>query len=327
MIAKLPVRSRFGKLLAATALLMLGACGGGGSDGPKTGQLSIAVTDAPIDMGITKVNVYFKGIEVKPESGPAIAFVFEAGEERNIDLLQLQGEGSAYLIADEEVPAGRYLWARLLVEAEKDVYDSFIEKEGGNMYPLYIPSGAQTGLKLVSGFVVPAGGKADFVIDWNLAQAIHEPDGQEPNHYLRPALRISDRAESGAIRGTVASDLIDENSPTACAGGNRVYLFSRPDDTATLVDDLDQRLDDERAEVLTTASVAYSVERDAWEWVFGFVAPGSYTVAFTCSAMADEPAVDDYPVVEGSGLAERQFTFASQADVDMVAGGDVEVAL
>jgi hypothetical protein len=309
-----------GRTVAAATLLTLGACGGGGN-GSDTGQLSIAVTDAPIDMGITAVNVRFTGIELKPENGSSILYDFGPGNERDIDLLQLQGEGSAYLIVDETVPAGRYVWARLLVEAEKDTFDSYVEKDGG-MYPLYIPSGARSGLKLVSGFVVPAGGSADFVIDWNLAQSVHAPTGQDLNHYLRPALRITDRAESGVIRGTVAPELIDENAPAGCAGGNRVYLFARPDAAETPIDDLDMETGDGRAEVLTTASVDYNVDRDAWEWVFGFVAPGSYTVAFTCSASADEPALDEYPDVAGSA-----FDFASRADVDVAASDESTATL
>jgi hypothetical protein len=322
-----------GRPLAAATLLALGACGGGG-DGPQTGQLSIAVTDAPIDTGITLVNVRFTGIELKPENDEPILFDFGADNERDIDLLQLQGEASAYLIVDETVPAGRYPWARLLVEAEKDVHDSYIEKNGA-MYPLYIPSGARSGLKLVSGFVVPAGGSADFVIDWNLAQAIHAPTGQDQNHYLRPALRITDRAESGVIRGTVAPELIDENAPADCAGGNRVYLFAKPDAQETPVDDLDMETDDGRAEVLTTASVEYSADRNAWEWVFGFVAPGSYTVAFTCSATADDPALDEYPDATAGGTAPDEppeiagstFGFASRADVDVAAADETAAAL
>ncbi len=318
-------KSVLSRLVGVAATITLGACGGGGGDGPQTGQLSIAVTDAPIDEGITKVNVRFTGLELKPESGPPIVIDFGEENERDIDLLQLQGEGSAYLMVDETVPAGRYPWVRLLVEAEKDVADSYIENSTGQ-HPLYIPSGDKTGLKLVSGFVVPAGGSADFVIDWNLAQAIHAPEGQDGNYFLRPALRISDRAESGVIRGTVAPELIDENNEATCAGGNRVYLFARPDGEETALDDLDM-VEDDRAEVLTTAKVEYSANSNAWEWVFGFVAPGSYTVAFTCSGMADDPAVDDYPEPANTVSPDGGFSFDTSADVDVEAATDSEVSL
>jgi hypothetical protein len=314
-----------GRLQVLLTILLLGACGGGG-DGPQTGQVSIAVTDAPIDQGIEKVSLQFTGLELKPESGPPIVFDFGAGNERNIDLLQLQGEASSYLILDEAVPAGRYPWVRLLVNARRDEYDSYIEKDQGGRYPLYIPSGEEKGLQLVSGFVVPAGGSADFVIDWNLAQAIHAPDGQDLNHYLRPALRIVDRAASGVIRGTVASELIDENDPITCSGGNRVYLFDQPDGAETRIDDLDMR-DDDRAEVLTTSKVENNVDRDTWEFVFGFVSPGRYTLAFTSSAIADDPAVDDYPAPADAGLPESDFTFHGRGEVVVEVAADAEISL
>ena len=306
--------------LLAMILSGLTACGGGGGDGPQTGQLSIAVTDNPIDAGITKVNVVFTGIEVKPENGPSILFDYTP-DERTIDLLQLQGEASEYLIEDEVVPAGRYLWARLHVRAEKDVHDSTVEYEGGGVYPLYVPSGAQSGLKLVSGFVVPAGGRADFVIDWNLAAAIGTPPGQDDNRFLRPALKITDRAESGVIRGTVPAELIDSNNPDNCAGGNRVYLFARAEEGETAIDDMDELVEDGRAEVEATAGVSYNSDRDAWEWVFGFVAPGDYTVAFTCSSTADDATVDDYPDIDAS-----EFDFAAREDVTAEVAGDSAVA-
>jgi hypothetical protein len=311
--------SRRGALIAI-ATLSLAGCGGGGSDGPETGLLSVAVTDTPIDEGITAVNVQFTGIEVKPENGPAIRFDFLPGEEKTIDLLKLQGGGHADLIVNEEVPAGRFPWMRLLVKAEKDVYDSTVEYEDGSVYPLYMPGGVEPALKLVSGFVVPAGGSADFIIDWNLAQAIGAPEGQDPNRYLRPALRITNMAESGAIRGTVPSGLIDENDPDNCAGGNRVYLFARPETGETAIDDMDIETDDGRAKVEASEPVRYNSDQDVWEWVFGYVAPGSYTVAFTCSSTADDSQTDDYPDV-----ADSAFDFAARVDVEVEVSTDSTV--
>ncbi len=200
--------------------------------------------------------------------------------------------------------------------------DSWVEISDSDVFPLYVPSGSQTGLKLVSGFVVPVGGDVDFVIDWNLANAVHAPSGQDQNYLIRPALRITNRAEVGTIMGIVDSTRIDENNSANCEGGNRVYLFEKPDGADTLEDDMDALVDDGRADVLTTAMVTYDVNDDAWKFVIGFVSPGNYTVAFTCSSSKDDSMRDDYP-----DNADSNFDFASRADVTVETGTTTDVTL
>ena len=75
-----------------------------------------------------------------------------------------------------------------------------------------VPSGSQTGLKLVRGFTLLAGGSADFTIDFDLRKSVVDPKGGQGMH-LKPALRLIDNAQSGTITGTVAGELI----ASACA--------------------------------------------------------------------------------------------------------------
>ncbi len=322
---------------AILATAAVGGCGGG--SGPQFGSLSVGVTDTPIDADITAVIVEFTGVEIKPADGPSEFIPIDPADPdaedcdgtpcKRIDLLQLQGDSSADLVVDEMVLAGRYNWMRLAVNAQKDVEDSLVEFEGGGTAPLYIPSGSQSGLKLVSGFVVPVGGDADFIIDWDLAQALHAPEGQDPNWYLRPALRITDRAETGTIVGHVDPALLAENDDTVtpvCDGGDRAYLFANPEDdlfeAGDYIDDMDAEVDDGRGEVLTTAAVSWDGAAEFAEFVIGFVSPGEYTVAFTCDSVSDDPGSDDYPDIPGSN-----FDFRSTAAVTVETGLDADVIL
>jgi hypothetical protein len=134
------------------ALTLLGGCAG--SDG-STGQLSLAVTDAPVDEA-TSVVVAFTGVELKPAGGPSQTFHFcldanadepivqttacDTPAPRQIDLLALQGGGSELILDGVTVPAGRYNWVRLMVEADPASLDSYIELSDGGVYPLYVPS-------------------------------------------------------------------------------------------------------------------------------------------------------------------------------------------
>jgi hypothetical protein len=316
------------RALACGVVLTLAACGGGGGDSATTGTLSVAITDTPADEGIAVANIQFSGIQVQTAGGELHTFDYDP--PRNIDLAALQDGLSEDLLRDTALPAGQYTWIRLLVNAEENVADSYVLFESGEEYPLHIPSSDLSGLKLVRPFNLPVNSEADFIIDWDLAMAINCPPGQVegdiPLCFLHPALRVLDRAEAGSIWGTVDEALvyIDETDAERCApdGGNRAYLFEKPADAATLVDDIDPLADDGRAQVLATAEVRYDLVDLKYRFKFGFVAPGDYTVAFSCSAIADDPGVDDYPDVQGSLFdfeAEMDLTVvdATRTDVDL----------
>lgn len=159
-------------------MLALAAWGGSGSSGSDsesgTGSLTLDITDAPVDSA-TEVNVVFTGITLQPQNGERVTFlcnepaddpVFSCDEDgtRTIDMLALTGDESENLLDDVEVDAGRYDWIRLLVDAgtpaQPDSGSSTIVLDDGSVENLIIPSGSQSGLKLVSGFYVPVNGAA-----------------------------------------------------------------------------------------------------------------------------------------------------------------------
>jgi hypothetical protein len=129
-------------------------------------------SDAPID-GATHVIVQFTGVEVKLASGEKLNFNFDSPKQ--IDLLALKSGLIELLLGEENLPAGHYNWIRLKVEAELGVLDSYIELDDGSIHSLWIPNGSQTGLKLINGFDILAGGFADFTIDFNLRKSVHNP--------------------------------------------------------------------------------------------------------------------------------------------------------
>ena len=268
------------------------------SAGGETGQLSMAVTDAPVD-DASAVVVRFTSIELNPANGDRITIEYD--EPREIDLLALQGPDHEWLFEDEEVPAGDYDWMRLHVEPDETAdgppasnmgttsYIAF-EDRPDEEYRLAIPSGLQTGLKLVSGFTVPADQAASFTVDFDLRKAITNPSGapwQEMSYYfLRPALRLVDNSDVGHLEGEVDPALVSANNE-ACAGGDAVYVF---DDAEQ--DPVDIR--DEEGDPVTTALVEQTEESaaegtEAWAYRVGFLTAGEYRVAFTCDASLDDP--------------------------------------
>jgi uncharacterized protein DUF4382 len=240
------------------------------------GRLNLRITDSPVTAA-KRVVVQFTGLEIKP-SAAAEPEVFDFAP-RQIDLLALDGGGSEMLLADEMLPAGEYEWIRLKVNAGRDASDSFIELDDGSIHPLFIPSGNQTGLKLIRGFTIGAGSTHDFTIDFDLRKSVVRPPGLGEPYLLKPVLRLVDNLEVGTVQGTVASALIVDGCVPA------VYLYTGasivPDDIGSATPPLastEVRLDEATGE---------------YRYRLAFVPVGANTVAFTCDADIDAADVDD----------------------------------
>lgn len=304
-----------GRKLTGTALAigLLAGCGGGSSGG-GSGSLTLAVTDGPVE-GVDQVVVEFTGVTLKPRGGSAFDIVFDAPIQ--VDLKALNSGNTELLLDAETVPSGEYEWIRLDVNAEFDeVLDSYVIEEGGGQVELRVPSGENSGLKLVSGFTVVAGGEAAFVIDWNLREGLVQAPGQ-PGYKLQPALRITDMQEYGTIAGTVATALTTAEGCTSdpnTGEGNAVYIFSG---AGVLPDDFDGT----DPEPLATAEVRLNIGSGNHEYMATFLAPGTYTVAFTCMA-GDDLVPDD----ENPGLdVDDAIVFTAGVDATVTDGNTTPV--
>ena len=306
-------------LLSLTiAALAFAGCNGSSMSGGGTGTLNLAITDTPVD-GAASVVVTFTGVEIQPAdmsgddsddmdnmdsgdmggdgmdsgdgdqgedsgsmagSSGSQALVFNFSAPRQIDLMQQQGGNSASLLSGVSLPAGQYAWIRLMVDASQ----SSITLADGSVHPLVIPSGDETGLKLVHGFTVAAGGQVNFTIDFDLRESITLANGK---YILKPVLRITDNESVGEIRGNVSNIFMigtiavtdPSCSPTAYiyAGDNVTPVDINPTSTVQPV---------------TTASLKLDTMSGDFTYTAAFLAPGDYTVALVCAA-GDNPQTAD----------------------------------
>src|SRR5882724_6529537 len=282
-------------LLAASAL-GLGACGGSGGAG--TGPMKLAVADAPVD-GAQAVVVKFTGIELTGDSGSPVTITFP--QPKSIDLLNQSGMASAVLF-DQPIPAGSYGQIRVMVVADGDPGNSYITLSDGTMHGLRVPSGFETGLKLVSGFTVPSGGVVDYTIDFDLRKAITCPAGQAPACTLKPAERLVDNTTVGNIQGVVDNTLV----PTGCTPG--VYLYNG---TVTAPEDMNSTAASSDTNQPLASKVPVATSQPPYYYQFTFLPPGTYTVALTCQADLDNPdqadsAVTFNPLKTGINVIAKQ---------------------
>jgi hypothetical protein len=310
---------------------LLAACGGSGGDGDKanTGTLKLGITDAPVDYA-QNVVIQFSGVELKPMNGAPFSIDFT----KSFDLLTLTGTNRAMLLDGAVIPAGDYEWVRLKVNADPNVGgDSYLvlEQDGGQC-EMRVPSGDQTGLKLIKGFTVAVGSVTDFTIDFDLRRSLVAPPGQKTMmntcggqaYMLKPVLRMVNNLQVGAVSGTVDSNLITRecvSSATAPYPGN-VYLFGQIAagalDTTVIPDDYDAIVADPNG---ADALVSAMVDPATGNYMIGFVAPGRYKLAYTCDLDDTEVDADLVTVPEET----VDFTLPEGVAADVVANTTKDV--
>lgn len=279
MVTPLKRIFRLGLLIASG--WTLSACGGSGAG---SGQMSLSVADAPVD-GAQAVVVVFNGVELMTNSGTPVDINFSS--PKTIDLLNQSGTASAQLF-NQPIPAGSYSSIRLIVTADGNPGNSYITTSDGLQHPLLIPSGNQTGLKLVTGFNVSSSGVVDYTIDFDLRKSITCPTGSSPTCLLQPALRLVDNTTVGNIQGTVALTLI----PSTCSPA--VYLYNG---TVTAPEDYNSTAPSSDTNQPIASKVPALDAAGDYYYQFTFLPPGTYTLAYTCEANLDNPSQPDPSVV------------------------------
>lgn len=287
-------KSTINALSIAAVTTLLAACGSSDGTDSATGSFSLGLTDAPVD-SLESVFITFNGVAIKPANGTAIDIVFDA--PKTLDLLALQNGNVAPLVDDQQVIAGNYEWMRL--DLSENAGDLYVIDDNNAQHTLTVPSGAQTGLKLVSGFTVLAGGSADFTIDFDLRKSVTNAANinDSSNYILKPALRLVDNSQSGSIVGTVDATTVIQ---TACADAQTfagvVYVFEGQD---AVVDDFGGT----NPEALVAVPVSQTDGDGVYAYQAAFLPVGGYTVAYTCD-------LDDME-------ADEDLNFVGTANVDV----------
>jgi hypothetical protein len=287
---------QFNTLVLPTLGAMIAVAGCSGSSSPAdpgTGLISLSVSDAPVQ-DARQVCIEFTEAEFKKAGSGNQIVTFDPPAK--IDLLAYQGMNAAPLLIDETLEAGEYQWVRLAANAPQGANGgagagtndvdcigdgSYMVSEDGGVHGLYIPSGAESGLRLNRGFTLPVGGEADFVAEFDLMKSVHAPEGLDPDYILRPTVRLLDRTETGSIAGEVNMTLATQ---AGCMPA--VYLYSTGDEPD------DNEDDGEMDSIDPIASSMVAMQNDGrFTYEIGPVLAGTYDVAFSCDA--DDPIADE----------------------------------
>ena len=235
----------------------------GSPSGPGYGTLSIRMTDAPgdyesVNLVVTQVAAHLADSDhFDGEAADTSGWIVLNDTPATYDLLDLQN-GVFVTIGTAKVPAGHYTQVRLKLGAGSTV------TVDGIAHPLFVPSGMQSGLKLVGNFDVPTNGLLDIALDFDAARSIFE-DGTGRYH-LKPTVKVLPFSTAGAITGLVA--------PAGTA--TTIYAMQEPDTLGSTTAAADGR------------------------FTLAVLAPGLYTVAFRPASGFRDTLLAGVSVTSGS---------------------------
>lgn len=180
-------------LLAVLGTSLFLACGGSSSSG-SNGSMNVHLVDGPIS-GYQEINVHIQSVEISSGSG----WITLGTPDKTFNLLSLTGGVSEMLASGATLPAGHYGQMRLILGTGNTV-----KLADGTVKDLTVPSGLQTGIKLVVSFDVAAGTTSDVWIDFDAAHSIQVVQaGASGKYLLRPTVRAFDKTVTGSIHGTI----------------------------------------------------------------------------------------------------------------------------
>ena len=208
-----------------------GSGGGGGGD-VATGLLSIGLTDAP-PLRNTYAAIYVTVEEIQVKHEDSAGWEILTGPDLNlpqtVNLLDLVGGVIADLGA-VELATGHYTQMRLILGSEPDdpIFHPFanyliLEGDAENPIELKVPSGYQTGIKLVNGFDIQVEGATELLLDFDALKSVVQA-GNSGKWILKPTIKVID-----TVVNSVGGVINDENGVPLEGAMISAQLNSSPD--------------------------------------------------------------------------------------------------
>lgn len=254
------------------------------------GRASFYLTDGPLEAeNVSEVVISISKVEVFGPEGWTTVKEFENPEA--INLLELQG-GETFFLDERELVSGLYDQIRLGLSSSVNTGGNenpahYIKFDDETVEEITIPSGAQTGYKVVGDFTIPDGGVTSIIIDFDVRKSVVRA-GNSGQFILKPTLRLIEDANVGSIEGSVTGEV---------DGGLVVYAYNDGE--------YDESELEPNADGLVFENALTSANVDA---------EGNYNLAFLPSG--------SYDIIVASFDAEGNFqeVVGEESDVELEAG-------
>lgn len=162
---------------------------------PEMGTFQVKLHDAPADYD--EVNIFIERVEVNNTTGNE-GWQTISEPNASFNLLELTN-GVFEMIADVELEVGTYPQIRLILSSD----DNSVVIDG-EAHGLFVPSGAETGVKLNVNAEIRAGIVYTLLLDFDaLRSVVKTGQSATPGYLLKPVIRATNEAITGNIGGVV----------------------------------------------------------------------------------------------------------------------------
>jgi hypothetical protein len=171
------------------------------------GKLSLSLSDAPapdyqaVYVTISQIQVH----SVDAEDGKWQTILTPNATYNLLELVN----GTTAPLGVASLPTGKYTQMRLILgttpDSESHPYANYLINSEGKAIELKIPSGFQTGIKLVHNFDVVFGRTVGLVLDFDAGRSIVQA-GKSGNWLLKPTIKVTGTVNNATVTGTVTDE-------------------------------------------------------------------------------------------------------------------------
>jgi hypothetical protein len=306
-------------LLLAPLLLFLGGCSCGfdcsGSSNNSPTLLTLGFSDS-LPEDLKEVVIKVTSITFRRSGAEDVVvdtFTLTIDDVDMVDvanfqmnLLDYRGKSQLLVIENLELDAGSYSEVSIAVEGG-DINNSYVMEKGNDTLKELNVSDGSLNLKNLR----LSSGSQKVTVEFGLAQALEFQSSSNSYRLTTTGIRMENNQTAATLSGQVDSALFDTVSPCdekpTPETGNRVYLYEGGDLSADQLADVFTSGTTEQSPVdaiapFAVASVDENDNTGNWEYAFGYLPAGDYTLAFACDTAEDDSVEYDgllIPVPDG----------------------------
>jgi len=187
----------------------LAACGGGGGSDGGQGTLSTSLTDSTTDE-YQAVYVTIARVEVHHDDGGTWQTVAEPNKTYN--LLELVN-GVRETLGIATLDSGNYTQMRLIIGETAEAgalnifsvphpFANYVIDLNDDVHELKVPSGTNTGLKVVNGFDINDNQTTELILDFDAMRSVVMA-GSSGQYLLKPTVKVFESEDYAIVSGSV----------------------------------------------------------------------------------------------------------------------------